>query len=160
MKTDGVKGILKIAHNLKFVALYLSAIVWLPFTKAVADTVITSPQTPFMTAIFIYKSEALIAASFVMLILGSLLSLRYQPPIDVPAATRMDKVTTFLFALTGGIAAFIYVLEQKQSLIILHPLWVLGVSIVTPSFIQVAFPIIIKIWYRFWKGKEGSADND
>lgn len=142
----------------RYLLMYLVAIVWLPFSSALAETAPT--QTPFVAAITMYRIEVIIAASLLTLILGAVLSTRYEPPIDVPTGSRMNSTTTFLFAIAGGIAAFTYGLEQEKALTLLHPLWVLGVSIVTPAFVQVAFPVIVRIWYKFVKAKEGSASND
>lgn len=142
----------------RYFLIYLVAIMWLPFTSALAET--ASVQTPFVAAITMYRVEVIIVASIGTLILGAVLSTRYEPPIDVPSGNRMNSTTTFLFAIAGGIAAFTYGLAQEKNLTILHPLWVLGVSIVTPAFVQVAFPVIVRIWYKFVKAKEGSTGND
>lgn len=144
----------------RYLVMYLAAIIWLPFTSAVAETAATTHSTPFVAAITMYRVESIIVASIGTLILGAVLSTRYEPPIDVPSGNRMNSTTTFLFAIAGGIAAFTYGLEQEKNLTILHPLWVLGVSIVTPAFVQVAFPVIVRIWYKFVKAKEGSPSND
>lgn len=137
---------------------YVITLAWLPFTQALAQ--ISGDKTPMVAVVTIYKAEVIIVACVFMLALGSILSLRYEPPSDVPQGSRMDKLTRFLFSIAGGIVAFIYILEQKQSLTLLHPVWVLGVSIVTPSFVQIAFPIIVSMWYKFVKNKERKIGDD
>lgn len=145
------------AHTTKHFMIYLAALAWLPMSKVFAAD---SATTPFVSAISMYRAEVIIIASFLLLVLGAFLSTRYEPPTDVPSGSRMDLATKFLFAIAGGVVAFIYVLEEKQTLTVLHPVWVLGVSIVTPSFVQIAFPVIVKIWYKFVKAKEGNISND
>lgn len=146
-------------YSLRYIISYFIALTWLPVTYAFAGDV-ASTQTPFVAAITMYRAEALILASLFTLVMGALLATRYEPPIDVPSGSRMDTLTRFLFAIAGGITAFIYGLEYGKTLTVLHPLWVLGVSIVTPAFVQVAFPVIVRIWYKFVKSKEGSESND
>lgn len=148
---------LNLTYSLCYCVLYAVAIMWLPFTSALAES--GQAPTPFVAAITMYRVEVIIVASLATLLLGAVLATRYEPPIDVPAGSRMNSTTTFLFAISGGIAAFIYGLEQEKALTLLHPLWVLGVSIVTPAFVQVAFPLIVRIWYKFIKSK-GSVSND
>lgn len=143
------------AYSLRYILLYISAMLWLPFSSAFASQ--AAQNTPFVSAITMYKAEALILASLFMLALGVVAAMRYEPPIDVPESIRMDITTKFLFAVAGGIAAFIYVLDQQKTLTILHPVWVFGVSVVTPSFVQVAFPIVVKVWYKFVKSKSGDS---
>lgn len=159
MELSKIEKTLTSMYSQRFFLFYFVALTWLPVTSALAEPS-GAQVTPFISAITMYRVEAIIIASIFTLVLGALLSTRYEPPIDVPSTSRMDTLTTFLFAIAGGVGAFIYGLEQEKTLTVLHPLWVLGVSIVTPSFVQVAFPVIVKIWYKFVKSKEGTHSND
>lgn len=138
-------------YAFRLFVVYLVSLLWLPATTAFAG----QQTTPFIGAMSFYRYEAIIVASFAMLLIGSFLATRYSPPIDVPAGSKMDVTTKFLFSVAGGVAAFMYVLDEKKTLTILHPVWVFGVSVVAPSFIQTAFPFIIKLWYKFLKVKAG-----
>lgn len=145
-------------YSFRYFVFYIVSVAWLPFTQAMAES--GQKRTTFMTAVSTYSSEAIIIASCFTLLLGSFLSTRYEPPVDVPVGNRMDTTTKFFFSIGGGVAAFLYILDEKQMLTILHPLWVLGVSIVTPSFVQIAFPVIVRIWYKIIKSKEEKLGND
>ena len=145
------------AYANRFFIFYITALLWLPFTRALAQD---SSNTPFISAIVTYKGEVIIIGCLAALAVGSLLAVKYNPPLDVPESSRMDRTTRFFFGISGGVAAFLYVLDEKQMLTLLHPLWVLGVSIVTPSFFQIAFPVIVRVWYRFVKNKAGDTGNE
>lgn len=116
------------------------SIVWLP-ALAATELVGTSPLTNL--SVF-YRNELIVGASVAMLILGSAVTAAWNPPIDIDIRDRLTHGgVKFALGLGGGFSAFLYVLEQQNQLTVLHPVWVLGVSFVTPIAIQVAFPSII-----------------
>lgn len=125
------------------------AIIWLP---ALAYAVDTPTQSPLTQATVYYRNEVLAACSVLTVILGAYLSARWRPPLDIPVDVSLNSAATkFVLGIAGGIAAFFYTLHAHNQLTILHPVWVLGVSFVTPVAIQIAFPILIDVWSKILK---------
>ena len=125
------------------------AVVWLP---ALVYAVEPLQQSPLTQATVYYRNEVLAAASVLTVILGAYLSARWRPPLDIPVDVSLNSAATkFTLGIAGGIAAFFYTLNAHNQLTVLHPVWVLGVSFVTPVAIQIAFPILIDVWSKILK---------
>lgn len=122
---------------------YLLILIWLPALAFAESTM--GVATPLTTMTQYYRNELIVGASVFMLLLGSAITAAWNPPVDIEINERLTSAALkFALGLAGGFSAFLYVLEQHAKLTLLHPVWVFGVSFVTPVAIQVAFPIAIK----------------
>ena len=135
------------------------AIVWLPMLVHAAA--ISTDASPLTQATVYYRNEAIAGWSVLTAILGAFLSATWRPPADIPVDVTLNAAwTKFMLGIAGGIGAFFYMLHAHNRLIVLHPLWVLGVSFVTPVAVQIAYPLLIDLWSKLLKalpiGKKGA----
>lgn len=111
-----------------------------------ADTV-PSQQSPIMVDAIerlaqTHPTSLIIGACIAFLFMGSLIGTFHKTPDDLKSA----EIRTWLrcvICLTGGIAAFLWVLHDEGSLNLLTPLWVGGVAYVSPHLLQI-IPTIVK----------------
>ena len=121
------------------------AIVWLPALAYAANS-------PLTQATLYYKNEVIAGWSIATAILGAVLAAVWRPPTDLPIDTALNSPwAKFALGIAGGIGAFFYMLHAHNQLVVLHILWALGVSFVTPVAVQLAFPILTDLWLRFLK---------
>lgn len=123
------------------------AIAWGWFPALCLAAEIVAPDSPITAATKYYSNEVIVAASVITSLLGSaLVALVWQPPQDLSIPINLTgKWARFIAGLAGGIAAFFYLLHTSNKLILLQPVWVLGVSFVTPIALQVAYPSLVDI---------------
>lgn len=123
------------------------AIVWLPILTHASASV-----SPLTQAAMFYSNEVIAACSLVTAILGAVIAAYWKPPTDLPVDLTLNSTgLKFTLGVAGGIAAFFYTVHTHNQLVILHPVWVLGVSSVTPIAMQVALPILVEVGSKVLK---------
>lgn len=94
--------------------------------------------------ILLYKNEVLVIACLVAIVLGALAAYYYTPPSDV--TTSNNPILKVTLALAGGFCAFFWVLDQHGSVVTLHPVWVFGVTFISPIAMQLVVPVLLEKW--------------
>lgn len=89
-----------------------------------------------------HPTSLIIGACLACWFMGSLIGAMYPTPDDLKSA-EIRPWLRFLICLTGGFAAFLWVLHDEGALNLLTPLWVGGVAFVSPHLIQI-IPTIVK----------------
>ncbi len=89
-----------------------------------------------------HTTSLIIGACIACWILGSVIGALYPTPDDLKSA-EIRPWLRFLICITGGFAAFLWVLHDEGALNLLTPLWVGGVAFVAPHLIQI-IPTIVK----------------
>lgn len=89
-----------------------------------------------------HTTSLIIGACIVCLWLGSIIGALYPTPDDLRSA-EIKPWLRLLICLTGGFAAFLWVLNSDGVLTLLTPLWVGGVAFVAPHLIQI-LPTLVK----------------
>lgn len=139
---------------------WIASVIWLPTLTLAAD--VTVRRSALTDSAIVYQNELIIAASLLTAALGTWLAVHWNPPDELAALVRRNtKVVNAISAITGAVAAFIYMLHHEQKLTILHPLWVLGMSFATPLTLQVAIPIGVQVLSEYlakFKGSGGKQD--
>lgn len=141
-------------------SLWLASVLWLPVLTYAADK--PPSGSPFMSAVTLYQSELILSSSIVTAVVGAWLAAHWNPPEELePLIKRNSKTVNVVSSLCGAFAAFVYMLHQEQKLIILHPLWVLGISFATPLTLQVAIPVAFQVLSDYisrYKSNRGGQD--
>lgn len=89
-----------------------------------------------------HTTSLIISACITCWLLGSVIGALYPTPKDLQSA-EIHPGLRLLICLTGGFAAFLWVLNDEGALTLLTPLWVGGVAFVAPHLIQI-IPTIVK----------------
>lgn len=89
-----------------------------------------------------HTTSLIIGACLACWLLGSVIGALYPTPDDLKSA-EIRPWLRLLICLTGGFAAFLWVLHDEGALNLLTPLWVGGVAFVAPHLIQI-IPTIVK----------------
>lgn len=89
-----------------------------------------------------HPTSLIIGACIACWWMGSLIGALYPTPDDLKSV-EIRPWLRFIICLTGGFAAFLWVLHDEGSLNLLTPLWVGGVAFVAPHLIQI-IPTIVK----------------
>ena len=89
-----------------------------------------------------HTTSLIIGACLACWLLGSVIGALYPTPDDLKSA-EIRPWLRLLICLTGGFAAFLWVLHDEGTLNLLTPLWVGGVAFVAPHLIQI-IPTIVK----------------
>ena len=89
-----------------------------------------------------HTTSLIIGACIACWWLGSIIGALYPTPDDLKS-TEIRPWLRLLICLTGGFAAFLWVLHDEGALNLLTPLWVGGVAFVSPHLIQI-IPTIVK----------------
>lgn len=89
-----------------------------------------------------HATSLIISACITCWLLGSVIGALYPTPKDLQSA-EIHPGLRLLICLTGGFAAFLWVLNDEGALTLLTPLWVGGVAFVAPHLIQI-IPTIVK----------------
>lgn len=119
---------------------------WFPALSLAAEALLPV-KSPLTQAVMFYSNEVLVGLSIFTAILGSfLVATVWHPPQDVNIPLNLQSsFAKFLTGLAGGIGAFFYIMHTNSKLEVLQPVWVLGVSFVTPITLQVAFPSLVSV---------------
>lgn len=99
--------------------------------------------SPVENAVDHYPSELILGACMICWILGSLLGAYYPVPEELKQKP-MSVNLKLLVSISGGIAAFIYLLCVDKALILINALWIGGVSFVAPAIIQAVQSLLIR----------------
>ncbi|WBF05311.1 hypothetical protein [Psychrobacter phage vB_PmaS_Y8A] len=114
--------------------------------NAAQEVVVSQQPTIVVDAIenlaMAHTTSLIIGACIACWLLGSLIGALYPTPDDLKSA-EIRPWLRFLICLTGGFAAFLWVLHDEGTLNLLTPLWVGGVAFVAPHLIQI-IPTIVK----------------
>ncbi|MGM8939575.1 hypothetical protein ACS8E2_12865 [Psychrobacter glaciei] len=89
-----------------------------------------------------HPTSLIIGACMACWLLGSIIGALYPTPDDIKSV-EIRPWLRLLICLTGGFAAFLWVLHDEGTLNLLTPLWVGGVAFVAPHLIQI-IPTIVK----------------
>ena len=89
-----------------------------------------------------HQTSLIIGACIACWWLGSIIGALYPTPDDLKSA-EIRPWLRLLICLTGGFAAFLWVLHDEGALNLLTPLWVGGVAFVAPHLIQI-IPTVVK----------------
>lgn len=101
-----------------------------------------------------YSYALLIIASFVFLIIGSVIGYFYPTPeYGLKAYPKQLKL---LISICGGVLAFIYYLQTQKDLMPTVIIWVACVSFVFPAIIHLVHAFIVK----FAQNKMNLSDDD
>lgn len=138
-------------------------LVWLPAMTYAAEAAgyVASPLT--RNAIY-YKNEYITILSTFALIIGAFLATKVEPPADLVLKLQIKSSwSRFWFGIAGGLISYLYMLDRNNALILLHPAYVFGVSLVSPLAVQIAYPFILGAYQRIlkmWSGFKGDTGND
>ena len=138
-------------------------LVWLPAMTYAAEAAgyVASPLT--RNAIY-YKNEYITILSTLTLFIGAFLATKVEPPADLVLKLQIKSAwARFWFGFAGGLVAYLYMLDRNNALILLHPAYVFGVSLVSPLAVQIAYPFILGAYQRIlkmWSGFKGDTGND
>lgn len=89
-----------------------------------------------------HGTSLIIGACIACWFMGSIIGAMYPTPDDLKS-TEIRPWLRLLICLTGGFAAFLWVLHDTGTLNLLTPLWVGGVAFVAPHLIQIV-PTLVK----------------
>lgn len=89
-----------------------------------------------------HATSLIIGACVLCLLMGSVIGALYQTPDDIKTG-EINPWLRFLVCLSGGFAAFLWVVYDNGALTLLTPLWVGGVAFVSPHLIQIV-PTLVK----------------
>lgn len=132
------------------------SVAWLPL---MANAAVTNTQSPLTQASIFYRNEVLTVLCVLTMLLGAYISSKWNPPQELAQLMRRNSPSTnAVCSMAGGAAAFLYVLNQYNSLTILHPVWVLGCSFATPLTLQVAAPVCVQLLSKYLN--RGGTPND
>ena len=127
----------------------VTAVTWLPIAKLVHATTTTNHQSALPAATISYQNEVILAISAVTMMIGAWLAAYWKPPVELEALLKRNTVVVNIVAgAAGGIVAFLYMLNAEQRPTILHPVWVFGISFATPLALQVAAPILVRLFSK------------
>lgn len=130
-----------------YIVICTFAIVWLPILTHASANV-----SPLTQAAMFYSNEVIAACSLVTALLGAVIAAYWKPPTDLPVDLTLNSTgLKFILGVAGGIAAFFYTVHTHNQLVVLHPVWVLGVSSVTPIAMQVALPVLVEVGSKVLK---------
>lgn len=132
-------------------AMVLTLFAWLWFPTLCFAAEVVETRSPLTIAVMFYSNEVLVVLSIITSLIGAMLvAVVWSPPQDLNTPLNLEsKWARFLAGVAGGIAAFFYIMHTSENkLVILQPLWVLGVSFVSPIALQVAYPSMVDVLSR------------
>lgn len=101
-----------------------------------------SPIDAFEKLTQSHSPSLIVGACVALWLLSSFIGAMYPTPDDLKS-TEISLVLRFFICLTGGLAAFLWVLNDVGSLNFLTPLWVGGIAFMSPQLIQIV-PTLVK----------------
>jgi len=93
-----------------------------------------------------YATEIILAVCFIVWLMSVAISTAYKPPMSLD--NDLPKPLKAVIAMLGGILALLYAIHVDKAISVLHPFWVVVVTIMAPA----TFTLLYTSGITFVKG--------